>query len=957
LKKYAEYIIRFRKIIIILTITITIFFSFGLKRLAINSDITKYLKPKDPAAKLFNRIGKEYGGNLITMVGISSDNIISYPTLNFIKDLTQSYSEVEGISSVISLLNILDIKETEFGLEVGKLIDKNNIPESTSELKVLKAYILSKDTYKGKVISKDGNTTLIICRLNPDFNRIDTAKSVKEITEKSKGTYNVYYSGYPFQMVEMNSFLKKDLLTLIPLVVLVIILVLYFSFRTLRGVILPLTVVVISTIWAMGLMGYTNTPLSIVSNIVPVILLAVGTAYGIHFLSRYHEEVGIEEDSKIQVIKNTLIHVGVPIFLTGITTITGFLSFSGVYITAITDFGRFTAFGVFIAMVLSLSFLPAVLSCLKVKNRGAFNNNNHFYKRFMDKIAGLVLKNKKLIIILGFIIVILSVLIIPHIRTESQITNYFPKKSLIRKADVVIKRDFGGSTPIQIAVKGNIKDPLVLKKMIRLEKYMEQLPFVSNTQSLADLICQMNDVMNKRNTIPETKKEVANLLFLLEGEDILDQLVNKQWSEGIIQATFGTEDQAVLDSTINSIDTYIKENINNDFTRVQRKDLDKSERDKIDKYVNNIISKTIYYDTQSFNVNDDITVASIEAILNNPRNKSHVLLTKAIKAGLQKELVGFFEEESEIIIDSESEIDSVANGLVDLTEKTRITEEKIISTLKNIIPKKYWSDYPESIDHTADILFTKCIDAQNETQIAEISNNLIRKRYPHFINNTDFKKKVHDDLWLLTERSVNIPVTFLKDPDKARERISLKADLTGMIKIADRLNISLIKSQIQSIVVALVAVFLFLSLEFKSVKMGAVTLSPIILVILLNFAIMGYLNIPLDYATMLVGSILIGVGIDYSIHFSSRYKDEFKRSHNERDSLEKTLKTTGIAIMINALMVALGFFVLIAGNLTCVKREGWMIGVLMLISAFASIIYLPAVILTLKRFLKLGNKS
>ncbi len=155
--------------------------------------------------------------------------------------------------------------------------------------------------------------------------------------------------------------------------------------------------------------------------------------------------------------------------------------------------------------------------------------------------------------------------------------------------------------------------------------------------------------------------------------------------------------------------------------------------------------------------------------------------------------------------------------------------------------------------------------------------------------------------------------------------------------------------------VTIIVVFIILSSQFKSAKMGAVVLSPIVLVILINFALMGYLAIPLDYATMLVGSIIIGVGIDYSIHFSSRYKIEYRETHDERKALEKTLKTTGTAIISNALMVSLGFFVLVGGKFIPVKREGWMIGVLMIISAFAALVYLPSLILTLKRFLKLND--
>lgn len=954
MQRFSEIIIKRKKIIIILTIVVTVFFMFGFTKITINSDITSYLKPNDPAMKLFNRIGEEYGGNLMVMIAVGSDNIISSPGLNFLKTVTEKYSEIDGVSSVTSLINIIDIKDTDFGLEVGKLIDKNSIPENELELQALKRYILSKAAYREKIISEDGTTTIIICRLNPDYNKVELAKKIKDMTEEEKGAYSIYYSGYPVQMMEMSGMLAGDLKTLIPIVLVVITLVLFFSFKTIRGVVLPLSIVVISTIWTIGLMGYTNTPMSIISNVVPVILLAIGTAYGIHFLSRYNEDV-FTEDLKLQQIRKTVQHIGIPILLAGVTTITGFLSFAGAYITAITEFGIFTAFGVFVAMVLSITFLPAILSCMKVKTKKPAESRAHLFKRFMNRTAGFVLKNEKLILIFSVLIFVLSAAVIPRIKTETDLTNFFPKKSDIRKADVVIKNNFGGTTPVQIVINGDIKNPTILREMRIMEKYMNQLPYMSNTQSISGLICQMNDILNNHEAIPETREEVANLLFLLEGDEILERLVNNDYSEGIIHATFGTEDGRIVGETISGINSYIKENINRQFITVSMNTPDNRVKHLAEDRIYTLAAKSIYYDYSKYYENNDIDIAGIKTFLKSITPGPDVHITQDIREKLYEELFMFFEEESEVYIEARPEIISITHALVDLTENSVLTEKNIISTLKNNIPEKYWIDYPESIQYTAEYIFPALTNAQNESMIQITSTGLIENLFNVQKDNTDFNKKVMDSLWMLTHNSVGVPASLLDNEVNIDEKFYINAELSGMIKIVDRLNVNLRKSQIQSIIIAFIVVFIFLSIQFKSLKMGAVSLSPIILVILLNFAIMGYGGIPLDYATMLVGSILIGVGIDYSIHFSSRFLLESKKTDDEKKALEKTLNTTGIAILINALMVSLGFFVLIAGNFVPVKREGWMIGALMLVSAFAALIYLPALILVLKKYLMLSE--
>jgi predicted RND superfamily exporter protein len=948
MKQFAHTIIKLRVVIILAVCILTLFFIYGTTRLTINSDITSYLKPDDPAMKLFNRIGEEYGGNQMVMIAITSEDIITAYTLNFIKKLTELYTQIDGVSSVTSLVNIIDIKDTPFGIEIGKLIDMNNIPQNEQELQELKKYILSKDIYRGKVLSKDSTATIIICKLNPDYNKFNLAKKIKDTTETQKASYRVYYSGYPIQMFEMSGLLLSDLKKLIPLVFVVVILVLFFSFKTIRGVFLPLIVVVISTIWTLGLMGYTNTPLSLISNVVPVILLAIGTAYGIHLLSKYYEDV-LSEEHKISEIKKAVSEVGIPILLAGITTITGFLSFAGAYITAITEFGIFTAFGVGVAMILSITLLPAVLSFLSAGKNAERLKKKHVFKLFMERMALFVLKNKRPILLLSITIAVISVTIIPCIRLETSLINFFPKGSEIKRADKVIRENFGGSIPVQIVINGDLKNPHILKKMKKLEKYIDVIPHISNPQSIADLICRMNDIINQHETIPETKREVANLLFLLEGEEILDQLVNKDYSEGIIQATFGTEDSKIISNTISRISDYIQEELHQTFYVVSKDETSSATKEILKEWLLKQVSRSVYYDYKYYHPNGIITVSDIYERLKNINPFDDVLITPEIQQDLYKELLVFFEEESPVFIESGNVIASIVSTLLGHVKTESPTVESITSILKKEIPEQYWTHDPGSILLTAEFLLTKLKGAQKESTVEEMSDQLIRALFNEISSNFEFRKKVKDDLWELTENEMSVPSTLVKTTERAQEIFSLKAELSGMIRIVNRLNVSLRKSQAQSIIIAIVVVFILLAVQFKSLKMGIVSLSPIILVILLNFGIMGYAKIPLDYATMLVGSILIGVGIDYSIHFASRFRLEYRKSPDEQKSLKKTLGTTGIAIFINALMVSLGFFVLIAGNFVPVKREGWMIGLLMLISAGAALIFLPSLILVLRK--------
>ncbi len=747
MNKIAELIIKLRVIIVVITLLITGITGYYIKDIKINPDILSYLPEHDKEAKLFNMVGENYGGNYVALIGIESDNVFNKETLSHIKELTDTLKLVEGVSFVSSITDIIDIKNIDDGIEIGKLIDEDNLPQNTEEITKLKDYTLSKDFYKGVIVSEDATLALIYVKISDGVEKIEVANSIVATVNSFDYPEKIYFAGLPIMLDQFSEVVVDDLILVGPLALLIILLVLFFSFRTVRGVILPIVTVVISVTWTVGIMGFFGIEFSLITNIIPIILLAIGSAYTIHVLNRINET---DEEDEIKKIEKALAYIIVPVLLASITTMVGFLSFVfGSYLTMISTFGLFTALGTFFALVLSLTFAPALSAILFTrstkKKSESRNTTENPLTKVLSKLFYIVEAHPKRTISLWVIVIVISIFGISNIVRKSNMVEYFKEGHPTRVAENLLSDKLGGTLPVYIVVKGNIQSPEVLKMMVKTADYMKSTGHVVNTQSVADMIEEMNDIMgDEGKVVPDEEAKIVNLWFLMEGQEVLDQMVSPDLDEGLVVGTFTSNDSRVMAEFIAEMDEYISNNQSDDYT----------------------------------------------------------------------------------------------------------------------------------------------------------------------------------------------------------------LELTGFPSLYKKLDDSLVDSQMMSLSIAILLVLLIVSVTFKSLLEGVFAIIPIVFTLVILFGFMGLTGIPLDIATVLVGSISIGIGVDYAIHMISHINNEFKKTGEFTISVEHAVSISGRAILINVTSVSLGFLTLLFSNLVPLQNFGILVALTMVVSGFGALTLMPAIMVLSKKILK-----
>jgi len=560
--KLARIIIKYRWVTIVTVGLLTIILSIQIKDLRFNPDVIKSLPDSDPDALLLKEINEQFTVNNMGMVILEAEDIFTTQALKHLRLITDTLSVTPGVASVISLTNVTEIRNDENGLEIGKLMDEFEIPDSPSELADFKTRVYAKGTYTGTMVSEDGKAAVVIFSLSDESDTKTLARTIKQKVGALNLPEKVYFSGSPMLVTHISDVMLADLKKLIPIAFGLIIVILLVGFRSARGVIFPLLTTTMAILWTIGIMALGGYEMSMISSDIPVILLAVCTAYTIHVINKINQER--EKDWQRETLTG-LKYIILPVSLVALTTAIGFISFVfGTYLNMIRDFGIFTAIGTVFAYLLSIFFVPAIISLLPPTVRTTFVDEritkSYLSEHFLKPLHLMLFKHPKYILTGWAIWLLISLSGILFIERSVDVKDYFKNNDPARLAEEIMAEKFGGSKPIFVAFEGNMQSPEVLKTMVRTEEFMKESPYVPTTQSIADLVMQLNSVMGNEKSIPDDQAQIEQLWFMLEGNELLRQFVNDDLSKGIIISKFTSPDIKQKKAFVQKMKEFIKVN-------------------------------------------------------------------------------------------------------------------------------------------------------------------------------------------------------------------------------------------------------------------------------------------------------------------------------------------------------------------------------------------------------------
>ena len=468
---YQKNIIEKPKLIFALLILCLIGFGYNSKNFRLDASSETLLLEGDPDLKYLNEITERYGAReFLILTHTPKEKMISSNSINNLKNLKSKIENLDWVHSVVTILDIPLLNNSDSSL-VESIQNFSTLKTEGIDKELGFKEILNSPVFKNFVISEDGKTSGIIVylksnKLNKKFKNKEELEQhkdrikkqnhqnileIREVIENFGQESKIYLGGIPMIADDMMTFIKNDIVVFGLGVLFFIIATLWFVFRKLIWIIIPISSCFFSVVIMMGFLGLLGWKVTVISSNFIALMLILTMAMNIHMSTRFLQLT--KQFPKLKKSKIILMTTGKmlwPILYTVLTTICAFLSLIFSEIKPIIDFGWMMTFGLITSFLVTFTLLPTLLNFV--------NDANIFFVKNTDsKITGFFrdksIHNKNVIFGITSIIIVLSVFGISKLEVENSFINYFDKNTEIYKGMKLIDEKLGGTTPLEVIIK------------------------------------------------------------------------------------------------------------------------------------------------------------------------------------------------------------------------------------------------------------------------------------------------------------------------------------------------------------------------------------------------------------------------------------------------------------------------------------------------------------------------
>ncbi len=516
-------------------LVVTLLLGAQIPRLRVDESAEGLMVQHDPARRFYEDAKARFGNDNLTVVLVKADDVFTPEVLGVVKRLTDGMAALPDATRVESLTTVKNIKSDGDALDTDPLVE--SVPRGAAEAARIRADALSNRVLVGNLVARDGRATAITVYADPragdvGFNHRFVGQVEALIAREQRPGLTIFQVGAPYTKATYADYVTADQWTVVPLSIVVLLITLLLSFRMLQGVVIPIVTAVVSIVWGLGLMVVFGLPLTILTGILPALLLAIGFTEDVHMISEYHHRLELGDD-KLTALRTMLRESALPILITTGTTVVGFGSLVTTDITMLVQFGWASSLGLTANFVVTMALLPPMLRWWRVPRRFRHavltdESEHGAIPGFMQRLGEFNLRYRVPILVVTGLLTAGSLVGWYTLRVNTDLISFFPERSPIRTRIEDLHRSLAGGLGFYVVVDSaradGAKDPTFLTLVAGLQDHLAATGLIDRSVSVADYVRTMNREMHGGDpafeTIPESSDQIAQYLLVLEGKEL-----------------------------------------------------------------------------------------------------------------------------------------------------------------------------------------------------------------------------------------------------------------------------------------------------------------------------------------------------------------------------------------------------------------------------------------------------
>ncbi len=488
---------RFYNLIAILLITT--FMGYKASQVQMSYEFAKMLPETDTTYVVYQDFKNTFGEDgSVFFIAIQDSTLFQLNKFNDWYDLTYEIKKIDGVQEVLSIAKIYTLTKNDSSRKFDFVPVISHKPESQQELDSLKNVILALPFYEKLLINKKTHVSLMAITLEKaklnTKDRVYLIKEIKEAVEEfgQKHHSKLAYSGLPYIRTLTSQKVEEELKFFLFLALLVAAVILFLFFKSFKAVIFPMVIVAITVIWTLGTVSLLGYKISILSGVLPPLLIVIVVENCIFLLNKYHIEYKTH-GNKVKSLSRVVHRIGNANLLTNATTAAGFAAFIITGNQILVEFGIVAAINIFGAYILSLFLIPIFFSYLAPpKRRHIKHLSNKYVLTAVEKITFIVLNRRKFVYAIALIVVVAAIIGVSRLNTTGNIVDDIPKKDPLYVDLLFMEKHFNGIMPFEISIDTRKEKGAMqlynLKKIDRLQDTLASYPEFSHPLSLTEVV-------------------------------------------------------------------------------------------------------------------------------------------------------------------------------------------------------------------------------------------------------------------------------------------------------------------------------------------------------------------------------------------------------------------------------------------------------------------------------------